>query len=766
MKRGILLFVTLVALTGCASQQLVKNQPSAGNTPVQQAPATGPAAPSLVDLHPVVSDQDYQAAVSEAGNAEVNRHNVESYLTIAQYQYNRSEFGLALKIYQKILAVTSPLPESDKAQYMAGQVHYEKKDYLPALSAFQGVLQKYPKSVYVDQSRKMMEFILTYSLGLDDLKSFVANYPDSSMNCFALFQLGSHEAQAGMQAEAVEHLNSFAQQCPQHPSASAAQLLLESLHNQQQGKSWKIGVLVPKTGRYKSFGESVLNGVTLAMEQANQTGGTRKPMSVLVRDTQGDPIAAVSKFQELSKDGALDAIIGPVVPNEIAVVAPQANLQKITLICPSGSRDGLSTLGPYIFSNSMTNEMQGRAMAKYAIEKLGFKRFGILAPDDGYGETLSDAFQSTVEAMGGTVTARETYAPASTDFKKQLLAMGGQDPTSTKDNDRENNRKLDELKYNIKKEVGKILLKSRDTLGDSAVSPSAIPVAFVPLVEGLTNTTCPSVARDINAAIRSNFEGQPNYQMRKDDLVQQSMTRMPVEFKGNTVPVSAEHWAEIAQDAQATLLVTGRIVSTNPPGDWSAHPTWDFIVTFEAYQALPNGTFSQIYRKSLPYSIFKPSALVRSSTNMQALYLPAHAVEVSLITSQVHFYDLNPIFLGGHLWESPNVLQEGTKDVEGSYFVTGFYVDSAQGNARKFADDYLKRFAKRPDLLAAQAYDAARLLLKATETAAGRDDIRSNLMGIRDFDGVTGKTDFGGRGEANKIVPVLKIQGGKYQQVQ
>jgi hypothetical protein len=37
---------------------------------------------------------------------------------------------------------------------------------------------------------------------------------------------------------------------------------------------------------------------------------------------------------------------------------------------------------------------------------------------------------------------------------------------------------------------------------------------------------------------------------------------------------------------------------------------------------------------------------------------------------------------------------------------------------------------------------------------------------IKDFDGVCGKTTFGGHGEANKIVPVLKIEGGKYKQVQ
>jgi branched-chain amino acid transport system substrate-binding protein len=85
---------------------------------------------------------------------------------------------------------------------------------------------------------------------------------------------------------------------------------------------------------------------------------------------------------------------------------------------------------------------------------------------------------------------------------------------------------------------------------------------------------------------------------------------------------------------------------------------------------------------------------------------------------------------------------------------------------KKFTDDYLKRFAKRPDRYAAQAFDAARLMLRATETAVTRDDIHSTLLGIKDFEGASGKTSFGGRNEAEKLVPILKIQGGKYQQVQ
>ncbi len=770
-------FLVLALLTaGCGGRATIRPEESATKpqpttSQASPTPSAGPKIPALVNVHEDVTNQDYQSALAAIGTAAADHHNLISHYIVAQYQYNHDNLAEALKTFQKILQVPNAASQLDKSQYMVGQIYNDKKDYLPALAAFQTVMQKYPKSPYVVQSRQMMEFMLTYSMGLEDLKRYVSNYPDSPMNCFALFQLGSRETQAAMQSEAIEHLNTFTQQCPDNPSAGAAQLLLQQLQNQQQGKSWKIGVLLPKTGRFKSYGESIWNGISLALEQASPSGGTRKQMSVMVRDTMGDPVQALKVYQELTKDGNLDAIIGPFRDAETAELAPQANQQRIVLLVPSAVGNELFTISPYVMGNGMTNEMQGQSIARYAVEKLGFKRFAILAPEDDYGQTLSNEFQKTVQSMGATVTSSVTYPPNSTDFKSQLVSIGGQDPEILKEIERENNRRIEELKYNLKKEVGKILLKAKEVSGASTsaagVSVVIPTMAFVPLVEGLTNTTCPSIVKNVNDAVKESLKTQTDYILRSDDLIQQAMGRLPVEFKGTTLAVSAEQWGDIAQDIQASLIVTGRVIETNPPNDWSAHPTWDFLVYFEAFQMdAKKNQFVKVYQSKIPYNPLKPPALIRMASNYQGLYLPAHAVEIPSIVSQIHFDDLNPVFLGAQSWENEIVLKEGAKDLEGSYFVSGFYVDSSNDLIKKFTDDYLKRFAKRPDRYAAQAFDATRLMLKATETAVTRDDIHSSLLAIKDFEGVSGKTSFGGHNEAEKLVPILKIQGGKYQQVQ
>ncbi|HXL72180.1 MAG TPA: ABC transporter substrate-binding protein, partial [bacterium] len=290
-------------------------------------------------------------------------------------------------------------------------------------------------------------------------------------------------------------------------------------------------------------------------------------------------------------------------------------------------------------------------------------------------------------------------------------------------------------------------------------------INFVVLPEVLSaDKTEPPLSNPLGDTVKTALNGQKDYAVRGDDLIKQSFTRLP---KGVDYPQTSEQWGDLAQDTQASLIITLR-VNDDTSSDLVYGPTWLYGVHFEAYQYDASAkSFTKIYQNKILYNSIKPTVAAQNTDNIQALYLPGHvAVEIPQIASQVHFYGLNPVLLGGHLWENDTVRQEGGKDVEGSYYVTGFYVDSTQGKVKKFADDFLKRFNKRPDLLAAQSYDAMNLMLKATLSSSTRDDIHTNLLAITNYDGVSGLTTFGGHGEADKLVPVLKIQNGQLQQVQ
>jgi hypothetical protein len=316
----------------------------------------------------------------------------------------------------------------------------------------------------------------------------------------------------------------------------------------------------------------------------------------------------------------------------------------------------------------------------------------------------------------------------------------------------------------MSKEMGKILLKSKELLDPAVKVPG---VALMPLAEGMGNTLCPSIVGDVQPVLRAALAESPFINLRNADLSAQALERLPEEARGNTLPVEAELWADVAMDLQADLLITGRVVGKNPPEEGREHATWDYLLEFEAFQVdAKRKEFERIYRSRLTYNAVKDPTLTRKEGDFEAIYLPAHAGEIPLLVSQIRFFDLNPVLLGGHLWESETVLQYGKKELDGAYFPTGFYVDSPLAHVRRFSEEYLKRFAQRPDLLAAQAYDAAGILLKALERASDPEDIARKILLTRQYDGVSGRTDFDGKAEAEKTVPILRIKDGRYEQVQ
>ena len=68
-------------------------------------------------------------------------------------------------------------------------------------------------------------------------------------------------------------------------------------------------------------------------------------------------------------------------------------------------------------------------------------------------------------------------------------------------------------------------------------------------------------------------------------------------------------------------------------------------------------------------------------------------------------------------------------------------------------------------MFAAQAYDAANMVIKALKDGAtDRKSLRDKLAGIKDFAGVTGVTSFDENRNVKKEISKLVIKDGKYTQ--
>jgi branched-chain amino acid transport system substrate-binding protein len=111
-------------------------------------------------------------------------------------------------------------------------------------------------------------------------------------------------------------------------------------------------------------------------------------------------------------------------------------------------------------------------------------------------------------------------------------------------------------------------------------------------------------------------------------------------------------------------------------------------------------------------------------------------------------------------------LTKGAGDaLEGAYFTNHYAPDVPWDNSKKFVNAYQERFKKLPTSLAAQGYDAAKLLFdsmnRATEITPVA--IRDAIAATKGFQGATGTLTIDANRNADKPLVVVTIKGGKFQ---
>jgi len=177
-----------------------------------------------------------------------------------------------------------------------------------------------------------------------------------------------------------------------------------------------VGVAVPLTGKFKAWGEAILQGVALAIPE----GG---PVRVVAKDTRGEPDGAAEAVAQLAAEGAV-AIVGGVTNAEAQRAAAAAQQEGVPLLSLS-KVEGVTEGRPYVFRLMLTARAQAQALAELAVERRGLKQAVILYPEIPYGTELKGAFGAEVEARGGAVVRAVGYEGDRTNFAPMVKELVG-----------------------------------------------------------------------------------------------------------------------------------------------------------------------------------------------------------------------------------------------------------------------------------------------------------------------------------------------------
>ena len=190
----------------------------------------------------------------------------------------------------------------------------------------------------------------------------------------------------------------------------------------------KIAILGPISG--PTFGASMRNGALLAIAEWNSRGGVLgRKIAAVVEDSQCAPDPAVDAANKVINLDKVHFIIGEVCSRASIPISEIANAARVVQISPTSTHpdvtiDKNGAAKPYIFRACFIDSYQGRVGAAFAFRKLGARRaFLIYDPGDDYAKGLSDSFEASFQAMGGTIVGKETHTFIDNDFSAILAKV-------------------------------------------------------------------------------------------------------------------------------------------------------------------------------------------------------------------------------------------------------------------------------------------------------------------------------------------------------
>ncbi|OIK16518.1 ethanolamine utilization protein EutJ [Bacillus sp. MUM 116] len=200
-------------------------------------------------------------------------------------------------------------------------------------------------------------------------------------------------------------------------------------------KSIKIGVNLELSGGVASYGESLADGINIAVDEINKKGGIDgKKIDVVKVDNKSDAAEATNGAIKLTSQDHVNAIIGAATSGDTVAQAQIANDNKTVLLTPSGTSPNVTVgdngkLNDFVFRTSFIDPFQGTVAANFAAKKLKVKNAAIFADSSSdYAKGLSAAFKKTFEAAGGKVVTEEAYIAKDTDFRSTLTRIKAKNP--------------------------------------------------------------------------------------------------------------------------------------------------------------------------------------------------------------------------------------------------------------------------------------------------------------------------------------------------
>jgi branched-chain amino acid transport system substrate-binding protein len=195
-------------------------------------------------------------------------------------------------------------------------------------------------------------------------------------------------------------------------------------------KEVRIGFLGPLEGSpIVSYGKQMLQGATLALEEANKRGGYKGiPYKLMIHNDVGLWGAAANEVVKMDDEGVW-CWLGS-IDDIVSHVAIRVTLKlEIPMVC-TGDPDPTFTETniPWVVRVIPDDRQSCYALANYIFDISKLKRVAVIRANNRYGRVGIAHFNKTATRLGNPIVIEERFKDGETDFSEQLDRIGNSKP--------------------------------------------------------------------------------------------------------------------------------------------------------------------------------------------------------------------------------------------------------------------------------------------------------------------------------------------------
>ncbi len=338
----------------------------------------------------------------------------------------------------------------------------------------------------------------------------------------------------------------------------------------------RIGAIVELTGEAAEMGIENQNTIDVAEKLINDAGGIAGyPLKVYIVDGASDPAVFATKAHRLVEDMQVIAGIGG---NDISFATSAGEVfakNKTAYADIGGTTPTIPLISEFMFMAPGPDNDQGRAVAKYVVEKFNYNTFAIFKDvASAYGTKLTEYFIYYAKIFTGKenpVPLVLTYQTGDTDYSAQLTRL-----------------KLEAKKAGVQaiilptwpQDAPTIAKQARDLginlpfIGTDGVDTSALTEVGGEAVEGMIYSThfhpdqpgLPDMAQKFVAAYRAKYNDDPGAfgTMGYDALM------IMVEAVGAAIKANGADWWEKASLEEKRLATRDQLLKVE--FKWTTQP--------------------------------------------------------------------------------------------------------------------------------------------------------------------------------------------------